>query len=149
MRILLTEDEPELRSMLADALIEADYRVVEAASGDAAAVLLNSSETFDVLVTDIHMPGRLDGLALGRRFRARYAQNPILYMTGRPDAMRGVELHPDREAVLFKPYGLLVLVATVRTLLATNMQDRGSSGFSWNKRWRANRAHALSTSDAG
>ena len=103
MRVLLTEDEQELRSMLAEVLIEANYEVVEAASGDAAALLLDCPNGFDVLVTDIHMPGRLDGLALGRRFRAHYVQSPILYMTGRPDAMRGVRLHPDREAVLLKP----------------------------------------------
>jgi CheY-like chemotaxis protein len=64
MRVLLTEDEHELRSMLAHTLIEADYKVVEADSGDAAAGLLKGSDRFDVLVTDIHMPGRLDGLAL-------------------------------------------------------------------------------------
>ena len=149
MRILLTEDEPELRSMLSDALTEADYKVIEADSGDAAAVLLSRPERFDALVTDIHMPGRLNGLALGRRFRARYAHSPILYMTGRPDAMGGVKLHPSREAVLFKPYGLLVLVATVQGMLAASMQDQGSTGFWWNKRWRTNRAHALSTSEAG
>jgi hypothetical protein len=68
-------------------------------------------------------------------------------MTGRPDAMRGVRLHPDREAVLLKPYGLLVLVATLQALLATSMQDRGNSGFCWNKRWRVNRAHALAASE--
>jgi len=110
MRVLLTENEQELRSMLAEVLIEADYEVVEAASGDAAALLLDCSNGFDVLVTDIHMPGRLNGLDVGQRFRARYARSPILYMTGRPDAMRGVKLHPDREAVLFKPHGLQLSV---------------------------------------
>jgi len=70
-------------------------------------------------------------------------------MTGRPDAMRGVKLHPDREAVLFKPYGLLVLVATIQAMLAASMQEEGSSGFGWNRRRRVNRAHALSTSEAG
>ncbi len=135
--------------MLADALTEADYKVVEADSGDAAAMLLRRPERFDALVTDIHMPGRLNGLALGRRFRARYADSPILYMTGRPDAMCGVTLHPDREAVLFKSYGLLVLVATVQAMLAANMQDQGATGSWWNKRWGTNRAHALSVSEAG
>ena len=149
MRVLLTEDEQELRSILVEALIEADYEVVEAASGDEAVLLLDCPNGFDVLVTDIHMPGRLNGLALGRRFRARYTRSPILYMTGRPDAMRGVRLDPDREVVLFKPYRLLVLVATVQALLATSMQNPGNSGLCCNKRWRMNRAHALSTSDVG
>ncbi len=127
MRVLLTENEQELRSMLAEVLIEADYEVVEAASGDAAALLLDCPNGFDVLVTDIHMPGRLNGLDVGRRFRARYARSPILYMTGRPDAMRGVRLHLDREAVLFKPHGLLALVATVQAMVVKSIQDCGAS----------------------
>lgn len=116
MRVLLAEDDQDLRSLLAEMLAGADCEVVEADSADAAALLVDCPDGFDVLVTDIHMPGRLDGLDLGRRFRARHARNPILYMTGRPEAMRGVRLRPDREAVLFKPCGLLALVATVQAM---------------------------------
>jgi len=125
MRILLTEDEQELRSMLAEMLTNADHEVVEAESADAAAVLMRCPDGFDALVTDIHMPGRLDGLELGRLFRRRHARNPIVYMTGRPDAMCGVRLRPDCEAVLFKPYGLLALVATLQAMPERSMQDRG------------------------
>lgn len=118
-RVLLAEDEGEIRSMLAEVLSSAGYEVVEADSGDAAAALMDYPDVFDVLVTDIHMPGQLNGLDLGRRFRARYARNPILYVTGRPDAMRGVKMRPNREVLLLKPHGLRVLVATVQAMLAT------------------------------
>lgn len=125
MRVLLVDDDPALRSVLAELLTGADGEVVEAESGDDAALLLDSANVFDVLVTDIHMPGRLDGLDLGRRFRARHARSPIVYMTGRPEAMRGVRLHADREAVLFKPYGLSALVATTQAMVARSRQGRG------------------------
>lgn len=118
IRVLLTEDEKEIRSLLAEVLADAGYEVVEAESGDAAALLMDHPDAFDVLVTDIHMPGRLSGLDLGRRFRERHARSPILYVTGRPDAMRGVPMRPNREVVLFKPHGLLALVATVQAMLA-------------------------------
>lgn len=120
MRVLLAEDDQEIRSLLAEILIDADCEVVEAESGDAAALLVNCPDGFDVLVTDIHMPGRLNGLDLGRLFRASHARTPILYMTGRPDVMCGVRLRPNREAVLFKPCGLLALVATMQAMVEKN-----------------------------
>ena len=60
--ILLVEDEAEIRLMLAEVLADAGHAVVEADSGDAAALLLQNREDFDALVTDITMPGRLDGI---------------------------------------------------------------------------------------
>ncbi len=129
MRVLLVEDDRDLRSLLADLLAGADCEVVEAGSGDAAAVLVDGPGGFDVLVTDIHMPGRLDGLDLGRRFRAPHAGNPVVYMTGRPEAVRGVRLRADCEAVLFKPCGLSALVTTMQAMVARSRQDfRKNSG---------------------
>ena len=125
MRVLLVEDDRELRSVLAELLVDADCEVVEAESADAAAPLVDGPEAFDALVTDIHMPGRLNGLDLGRRFRARNALSPIMYMTGQLEAMRGIRLRADREALLLKPYGLSALVATTRAMVAQSKQDRG------------------------
>ena len=116
--ILLVEDEAEIRLMLAEVLVDAGHAVVEADSGDAAALLLEGNADFDVLVTDITMPGQLDGIGLAKRFRMLHSHRPILYVTGRPDALRHTPLRPDREAALVKPYGLLMLVTTVQTMLA-------------------------------
>jgi len=80
-RILLVEDEEEIRSMLAEVLADAGHEVVEAESGDAAALILDQFDNLDALVTEVHMPGRLNGLGLGRRFRERHALSPILYVT--------------------------------------------------------------------
>lgn len=116
--ILLVEDEADIRTVMAEVLEEAGHEVVEAETGDAAALLLDRSAGFDMLVTDINMPGLLDGIGLAACFRKRHAARPILYVTGRPDALRQVAMRPNREAALFKPCGLLSLVATVRTMLA-------------------------------
>ncbi len=121
--LLLVEDEADIRTVLAEVLMDAGYRVVEAKSGDAAALLLDGPDSFDMLVTDINMPGFLDGIALAARFRKLHAVRPILYVTGRPDALCQVAMRPDREAALFKPHGLLSLVATVRTMLAAAAMD--------------------------
>jgi DNA-binding response OmpR family regulator len=123
--ILLVEDEAEIRTMLAEVLADAGHEVVEADSGDSAALLLDGPVSFDLLVTDITMPGLLDGIGLGALFRTLHASRPILYITGRPDALRKVPMRPNREAVLLKPYVLLPLAATVRAMLAAAAPEAG------------------------
>ena len=123
--ILLVEDEADIRTMLAEVLVDAGHEVAEAETGDSAAMLLEEHAGFDLLVTDINMPGFLDGIGLAARFRKRHATRPILYITGRPDALRQVAMRPNREAALFKPYGLLSLVATVKTMLAAAAAEAG------------------------
>lgn len=139
-RILLVEDEDGIRSMLAEVFSDAGYEVVEAESGDAGAILVDRAGDFDVLVTDINMPGKLSGLDLGRHFRARYAECPIVYITGQRDVVRGLPVRPDREIVLFKPFGLAVLTGTVRSMLAA--AAKSSNGG------RTDRAAAAATSGA-
>ena len=121
--LLLAEDEADIRTVMAEVLADAGYEVVEANTGDAAALLLEGPSSFDMLVTDINMPGFLDGIGLAARFRKRHDIRPILYVTGRPDALQQVPMRPNHERVLIKPYGLLSLVATVQTMLAATALD--------------------------
>ena len=118
--LLLVEDEADIRSVLVEVLVDAGHEVVEAETGDSAALLLDKSASFDMLVTDINMPGFLDGIGLAKRFRSCHATRPILFVTGRPDALRQVPLRLNRDAALIKPYGLLSLVFTVQTMLAAS-----------------------------
>jgi two-component system, cell cycle sensor histidine kinase and response regulator CckA len=116
-RILVVEDEEEIRFMLAEVPADARHDVIEAESGDAASVLLDGVGALDALVTDVHMPGRLNGLSLGRQFRARYPDTPILYVTGSPDALATVPMRKDTEIVLAKPYRLRGLVDRIEAML--------------------------------
>ena len=127
--ILLVEDEADIRTMLTEVLSDAGHEVAEAETGDSALLLLDGDAGFDLLVTDINMPGRLDGIGLAAHFRKRHPAHPILYITGRPDALRNVTMRPGREAALFKPYGLLSLVATVRTMLAAVPSEAGRQAY--------------------
>ncbi|HEY0204378.1 MAG TPA: response regulator [Acetobacteraceae bacterium] len=126
--LLLAEDEADIRTVMAEVLADAGYTVVEAKSGDAAALLLDGLSSFDMLVTDINMPGFLDGIGLAARFRKRHAIRPILFVTGRPDALRQVAMRPSRERALVKPYGLLSLVSTVQTMLAAATLEAENAG---------------------
>jgi DNA-binding response OmpR family regulator len=76
--ILLVEDEVLLRLALADDLRAAGLHVIEAADAEEALNVLASRTPIDVLVTDIHMPGRLDGVGLVRRVKAQHPRIKVI-----------------------------------------------------------------------
>jgi DNA-binding response OmpR family regulator len=112
----LVEDEFLVRLTLAEALVDAGFEVAEAETADAAARLLRGPDGFDMLLTDIQMPGGLDGLGLAREMRACHPGIPIVYMTGRPETMRAASLDA-REVFIRKPYGSSEVLRVVRRLL--------------------------------
>ena len=103
-RILLVEDENLIRVTLAEMLEEAGYVVVEAATGDEACSLMHGLNGFDVLLTDIQMPGQADGIDVAHKFQAQHPNAPVVFMTGRPDMMSRVGQLTNSEAFLRKPF---------------------------------------------
>lgn len=87
-RILVAEDDAEMRSLLADALRDDGYRVVEAVDGREAVMRL-VEETFDVVITDLRMPhlGGFDVLEVARRAEGA---PPVIVISafGQWDALR-------------------------------------------------------------
>src|SRR3954452_22871676 len=63
-RVLLVEDEFLVRLILGEALAEAGYEVVEADGGEAGVRLIDEGGPFDVVITDVQMPGPADGIAV-------------------------------------------------------------------------------------
>ena len=82
VRVLLVEDEVFIRIDTAEHLRARGFEVVEAGSADDAVDYVASGERIDVLVTDIRMPGSLDGLALAARLRAEQPDLPIVVASG-------------------------------------------------------------------
>lgn len=119
MCILLVEDEFLIRLIVAEELTESGFAVREAEDGEQAATLIAAAEpaSFTLLVTDIHMPGCVDGLEVARRLRARRPDVPVIYMTGRPGVLNSVGRLADNEVLLAKPFALSELMAVVRRLL--------------------------------
>ena len=103
-RILLVEDESLIRVTLAEMLEEAGYDVVEASSGDEACTLIHGVNGFDVLLTDIQMPGQADGIDVAQRFQAQHPHAPVVFMTGRPDMLARIGRLTESEALLRKPF---------------------------------------------
>ena len=80
--ILFVEDDDGVLDLGIQVLRDAGYDVVPAVSGDIAEVLLEQGLPFEVLITDIVMPGHLDGFALARRARELRPDIRIIYATG-------------------------------------------------------------------
>src|SRR4051794_37527357 len=109
--------------MVVELLREEGYDVIDAASGDLASALLQTTPGLDALVTDIHMPGSLDGLALARLFREQHPESPILYVTGNPGALRHLPTRKNKDVVIAKPYEVSALIRMLRRLLVTEGQS--------------------------
>jgi PAS domain S-box-containing protein len=81
-RILIAEDEEKVLAVLQTMLEKAGYFVTTAQSGDAAKEIFDSDPGFDLLLTDIVMPGQLKGTALARNLRSIKNDLPVVFMSG-------------------------------------------------------------------
>lgn len=115
--VLVVEDEELIRMILAEVLDDEGFHVVEAATGDEAARLIDGPHGFHAVVTDIHMPGGRDGIAVGRHARSRHPCIPVIYCTGRPDAMNDAGPLGRWDVLVRKPYVPSQIVALLRQLL--------------------------------
>jgi len=117
-KVLVVEDEPHLREAMAEALALEGFDVTQAASGDEAAGLIEAAHGFDLLLTDVQMPGLLDGMGVAARARARQPHLPIVVATGHRGAEAGVDALQPRAALVRKPYGLNMILAAIGTVCA-------------------------------
>jgi two-component system, cell cycle response regulator CpdR len=116
-KIILAEDDEDMRRFLVKALEKAGHQVTAFGEGASAFEEIKQS-TFDLLLTDIVMP-EMDGIELARRAAELDPQLKIMFITG----FAAVALHPDSKApkdakVLSKPFHLRDLVAEVDRMMA-------------------------------
>jgi CheY-like chemotaxis protein len=117
VRVLLVEDELVTRITLAQALRDQGLLVFEAANGDTAAALIDGPDGFDLLLTDVSLPGQLDGTDLARLARTHDPLIPVVIATGyEVPLLQLSELRPPL-VVIRKPYNPYKLAETVSDLL--------------------------------
>lgn len=116
MRILLVDDEKEIREQLGRVLAEQRYIVDTAGDGEEALDRI-FDQSYDLIVLDIMLPKR-DGLTLLKDMRRAEIQTPVLMLTARgeiDDRIRGLDQGADD--YLGKPFSVAELLARVRALL--------------------------------
>jgi two-component system, cell cycle sensor histidine kinase and response regulator CckA len=116
LAVLVVDDEPVLRSMIARALDAEGFTVVLAADGmEAWGLIEEGNGPFDLLVVDMIMP-RWDGTTLIRRVRAERPDQKVLLITGRADQGLHAAL-PQDIPIMLKPFTPDDLVRTVRSIV--------------------------------
>ncbi len=114
-RILLVDDDDDVRQIAAALVEEIGYEVVAAASGEAALKALEP-DSFALVITDVAMPG-MNGVELARQVRGIAPMLPIIFASGYADLQTfGADL--SDETLLKKPYRLSELAARIANALA-------------------------------
>ncbi|QUY60813.1 response regulator transcription factor [Gulosibacter molinativorax] len=117
MRVLVAEDDERIRSLLERALRESGYSVDAHEDGESA-LFAAETETVDLLILDIMLPGAINGVEVCRRVRETNPSVPILLLTALSTPRHRVAgLDSGADDYLTKPFHLPELLARVRALL--------------------------------
>ena len=114
--VLVVEDDVILRYTLAEWLRMYGNEVFEAASGDEAQTVLSTVLKIDLVVTDVQMPGSVDGLQLTRNLHTTHPQIPVIVVSGLP--LRADAEAAGAAAFYPKPYDLDELATRIAELIA-------------------------------
>ncbi len=115
LAILVAEDESLLRMLTADTLEEAGFDVIEVATGDAGACILKDGREIAGLVTDIQMPGQIDGCALAQITHQQHPDAAILVVSG--NRVPGPTELPEGAEFIGKPYEVGMVLRTLKQML--------------------------------
>jgi len=117
--VLVVEDEVVVRALLAEEMRAAGMLVVEAASADEAWAFLQAGGTADLMVSDVTMPGSMDGIALMRLVRGVRPSMKIVMTSGNlgPRDMK------EFDGFMQKPYAFSEAVEVAARLLGVTLED--------------------------
>jgi CheY-like chemotaxis protein len=126
LTVLLVEDEPLVRLLIADLLSDEGFRVVEAANASEALIVLEAGIPVGVLLADVDMPSGINGYQLAQAVRRRWPEIEILVMSGRHWPAEG-DL-PSGAAFLAKPCPNESILSHVRAAVERAMSKRAKAG---------------------
>jgi PAS domain S-box-containing protein len=117
--VLIVDDEPSVRMLVAEVLAELGYTAIEAADGSSALRVLQSDTRIDLLVTDVGLPGGMNGRQLADYGRVARADLKVLFITGYAEktVVAGEQLEPGM-GILTKPFAMDGLAARIRELIS-------------------------------
>jgi CheY-like chemotaxis protein len=116
--LMLVDDEEQLRELLAEMLEMLNYHVVQAGDAAAALGMMDAGQQADLLITDVGLPGGVNGRQLAEAARLRHPGLKVLFITGYAEdaPTRNGMLEPAME-VLTKPFSLDALAQRVDVML--------------------------------
>lgn len=116
--VLVVDDEPSVRLLIVDVLHELGYAAIEAADGAAGMRVFDSGARIDLLVTDVGLPGGMNGRQLADAARASRPDLHVLFITGFAEnaLLNNGQLEPGM-AVLTKPFAIDALATRIRHLI--------------------------------
>jgi CheY-like chemotaxis protein len=111
--ILVVEDEILVRWALAEDLRSAGVDVIECATADEAITVLRSGASVDVIISDVRMPGSMDGIELAGLVRNEYPSIKVFLVSGHLSSLDGV-VH---DGFFQKPYQAHQIIAAIKDVL--------------------------------
>jgi PAS domain S-box-containing protein len=117
--VLVIEDEPTVRVLITDLLQENGYKPLAAADGVTGLKILQSGVRIDLLITDVGLPGGMNGRQIADAARVSRPELKVLFITGYAEnaAVGNGHLEPGM-AILTKPFVMADLVKKVRTMIS-------------------------------
>jgi CheY-like chemotaxis protein len=114
--VLVAEDAPDLRMLIAEHLRGVGFKVLEADDAHDAMILMESEFPVDLVFSDIEMPGGMDGHALANWLHMFYPKLPVILCSGRAMKVPFSVAATDRRFIA-KPYDVLEVEQQIRELL--------------------------------
>ncbi len=117
--MLIVDDEPTVRMLVTEVLEDLGYTAIEAADSVAGLKVLQSDVRIDLLVTDVGLPGGMNGRQMADAGRVRRPGLKVLFITGYAEnaAVGNGHLEPGMQ-VLTKPFVMEALAARIKELIA-------------------------------
>jgi CheY-like chemotaxis protein len=117
-RILLVEDDPLVRAAVQRLLVASGLTVTPVGDGEAAKAAMDEAAPFDLLVTDIQIPGPLGGLGVASEWRQHNRQCPIVFVSSHADAGCLNDTLRPQDIFIRKPFRRAEFIGTIRGLLS-------------------------------
>lgn len=119
--VLVVDDEPLVRMLVADVLADLGYSAIEAADGPSAMKILRSNAQLDLLITDVGLPNGMNGRQIADAARELRPALNVLFMTGYAEnaVLSHGHLDPGMQIVT-KPFEIQVMAQRIRSLIGKN-----------------------------
>jgi CheY-like chemotaxis protein len=116
--VLVVDDEPTVRMLVGDTLTELGYNGIEVGDAASGLKILESDVKIDLLITDVGLPGGMNGRDLAEAGRKRRPDLKVLFITGYAEnaAISSGQLEPKMH-VLSKPFAIDALAARIRSII--------------------------------